>query len=197
MPVPVELIGSDLTAYRVNADRVAIANTDRPWLYASGHEGIEGVRLKLFMSDKEGIVVFPSNAPKLDAVLEPGAWERRYAVPAGAGGSLFLSHDRNSLYIGYEIVPPLDRRGKRQPWQAKGNLPYANRFAINDKASDTTVWQVDSLVRWHVLLGRQVLTRATHAGNRCPRTGLHSSRFAPLRFLLRHRFDLKAVTSNR
>jgi len=147
IPVPVELIGSGLTAYRVNADRVAIANTERPWLYASGYEGIEGVRLKLFMSDKEGIVVFPGDAPKLDAVLEPGAWERRYAVPAGTGSSLFLSHNSDALYVGYEIIPPVDRRGKQQPWTThKGRtLPWSTTFNVREKADDVAVWEEDSL----------------------------------------------------
>lgn len=147
IPVPVELLGTKLTPYRVNADRVAIANTDRPWLYASGYEGIEGVRLKLFMSDKEGIVVFPGNTPKLDAVLEPGAWERRYAVPAGKGSSLFLSHNKDALYVGYEVVPPTDRRGKQLPWTTRDgrDLPHSSTFGFKDRADDEAVWEEDSL----------------------------------------------------
>ncbi len=145
MPIPFELIGKTLKPYRVNADRVPIAGTDRPWLYTSGFEGIEGIRLQLFMSDKQGAVVFPGDAPVLDAVLEDNAWERRYAVPAGTGSSMFLSHDKESLYVGYEIVPPIDRRGQRQPWKTKGELPHAARFALGEKADDTTVWDEDSL----------------------------------------------------
>lgn len=147
MLVPVELLGSELRPYRVNADRVAIANTDRPWLYASGHEGIAGVRLQLFMSDKDGIVVFPGEAPTLDAVLEQGAWERRYAVPAGTGSSLLLAHDSKALHVGYEIVPPLDRRGTRLPWTIKEGreLPHTARFDVDDKADDAEVWLEDSL----------------------------------------------------
>jgi outer membrane protein assembly factor BamB len=147
MPVPVELLGTGRSSYRVNTDRVAIANTDRPWLYGSGYEGIEGVRLKLFMSDKEGIVVFPGDAPKLDAVLEPEAWEKRYAVPAGTGGSLFLSHDSDALYVGYEVIPPIDRRGKRQLWTTREGhkLPYSSTFGFKDQADDATVWEEDSL----------------------------------------------------
>jgi hypothetical protein len=145
MPVPVELLGKSLKPYRVNADRVPIANTDRPWLYASGIEGIEGIRLQLFMSDKDGVVVFPGDTPVLDATLEEAAWERRYAVPAGTGSSMFLSHDKDALYIGYEVVPPIDRRGKRQPWKTKRELPHAARFALGERAEDTAVWEEDSL----------------------------------------------------
>lgn len=147
VPVPVDLTGSQLKPYRVNADRVAIANTDRPWLYASGHEGIEGVQLKLFMSDKEGIVVFPGEAPKLDASLEPGAWERRYAVPASTGSSLFLSHDQDALFVGYEVVPPTDRRGKQLPWTIREGreLPYSTAFEFNHRADDAAVWEENSL----------------------------------------------------
>jgi outer membrane protein assembly factor BamB len=145
MPVPVELIGQSLKPFRVNADRVPIANTDRPWLYASGFEGIEGIRLRLFMSDKEGIVVFHDKSPVLDAVIEETAWEKRFAVPAGIGSTMYLSHDHKALYVGYEVVPPIDRRGVRQPWQAKGSLPHAARFALSEEAEDTAVWQEDSL----------------------------------------------------
>jgi outer membrane protein assembly factor BamB len=144
MPVPVELFGT-LKPFRVNADRVPIAGTDRPWLYASGLEGIEKIRLQLFMSDKEGVVVFPGDSPKLDAKLEDAAWERRYAVPAGTGSSLLLSHDSEALYVGYEVVPPLDRRGKRLPWTTKGTLPHSTSFSVSDKADDAAVWEEDSL----------------------------------------------------
>lgn len=147
MPVPVQLLGSDLQPYRVNADRVPIGNTDRPWLYASGYEGIEGVRLQLFMSDKEGIVVFPGTTPKLDAVLEPESWERRYSAPAGTGSSMFLSHDKAALYVGYEMIPPLDRRGNRRPWTTRDghSIPYSASFRSTDPTDQTSVWEEDSL----------------------------------------------------
>jgi outer membrane protein assembly factor BamB len=145
MPVPVQLSGETLQHYRVNADRVAISGTDRPWLYASGIEGVEKVRLQLFMSDKEGVVVFSGQPPVLDAVLEDEAWERRYGVTAGTGSSMFLSHDKEAVYVGYEIVRPLDRRGKRRPWTTKATLPHSTRFSLDDKADDTSVWDEDSL----------------------------------------------------
>lgn len=145
MPVPVELSGTMLNHYRVNADRVPISGTDRPWLYASGIEGVEKIRLQLFMSDKEGVVVFPGQAPILDAVLEDAAWERRYGVAAGTGSSMFLSHDKEAVYVGYEVVPPLDRRGKRLPWTTKADLPYSTRFSFGDMADDAAVWEEDSL----------------------------------------------------
>jgi outer membrane protein assembly factor BamB len=145
MPVPVQLSGETLKHYRVNADRVAISGTDRPWLYSSGIEGVEKVRLQLFMSDKEGVVVFPGEPPVLDAVLEDKAWERRYGVAAGTGSSMFLSHDKKAIYVGYEIVPPLDRRGKRLPWTTKATLPYSTRFSADERADDAAVWEADSL----------------------------------------------------
>jgi hypothetical protein len=122
-----------------------IANTNRPWLYASGFEEIEGIRLQLFMSDKDGVVVFPGETPVLDAALEDAAWERRYAIPAGTGSSMFLSHNKEMLFIGYEVVPPIDRRGVRRPWNTKSKLPHTARFALGEKADDTAVWQEDSL----------------------------------------------------
>lgn len=145
MPVPVELFGETLDYYRVNADRVAISGTDRPWLYASGIEGVEKFRLQLFMSDNEGIVVFPGKPPVLDAVLEEKAWERRYGVTAGTGCSMFLSHDKEAIYVGYEVIPPLDRRGKRAPWKTRSTLPYSTQFSSDDQADDAAVWEEDSL----------------------------------------------------
>jgi outer membrane protein assembly factor BamB len=163
MPVPVQLLGGEPTAYRVNADRIAIENTDRPWLYASGYRGIEGVRLRLFMSDKEGIVVFPGHPPTLDAKLEPTAWERRYSAPAGTGGSLFLSHDEEALYVGYEVVPPRDRRGKQLPWTLRtgGELPHQAKFGFASRAGDEAVWEEDSL---EFLIGDSSLRKILHFG---------------------------------
>ena len=163
MPVPVQLLGSKMHPYRVNADRVAIANTDRPWLYASGYEGLVGVRFQLFMSDKEGVVVFPGQSPKLDAKLEPEAWDRRYAVPAGTGSQMFLSHDKTALYVGYEVVPPIDRRGKQLQWttRADGALPHSLSFGTAEEAEDVAVWEEDSL---EFLIGDTSLETILHLG---------------------------------
>ena len=145
IPVPVQLLGKLLRPYRLNADHLPIANTDRPWLYASGFEGLGGLRLQLYMSDQEGIAVFPSKPPKLDAVLTENGWDRRYAVTAGKGSSMFLSHDNNALYLGYEIELPVDRRGQRRRWTKKGTLPYFAQFHQDQPADDTSVWEEDSI----------------------------------------------------
>jgi len=145
LPVPVELFGETIKPYRVNADRVAIAGTDRPWLYASGFEGIEGLRLQLFMSDKEGVAVFPSEPPQLDAKLTENGWDARYAVVAGNGGAMMLSHDKDAIYLGVKVERPLDRRGIREAWKTKGSLPHAMRFTATDPAVDDLVWKEDSL----------------------------------------------------
>jgi hypothetical protein len=97
------------------------------------------------MSDQEGIAVFPGKAPQLDAALTEKSWNRRYAVAAGSGSSLLLSHDAEALYLGYEIEPPVDRRGQRQPWTRKGLLPYFARFGSQPLAKDMAVWEEDSL----------------------------------------------------
>ena len=145
IPVPVRLIGKSLQPYRVNADFLPIANTDRPWIYASGFEGIEGLRLQLYMSDQEGVAVFPSHPPKLDGLLTETSWDRRYGVTAGNGSLIFLSHDKTALHLGYEIEPALDRRGQRQPWTKKGKLPYYAQFRADQPAPDTLVWEEDSI----------------------------------------------------
>lgn len=58
---------------------------------------------------------------------------------------MFLSHDKDALYVGYEIVPPIDRRGKQQPWQANGDLPHGAEFSLDEPSDDTDVWKEDSL----------------------------------------------------
>ena len=163
MPVPVELFGDRPQTYRVNADRVAIADTDRPWLFASGFNGIAGVRLQLFMTDQEGIVVFHGEAPKLDAVLEPESWERRYSISAGTDSSMFLSHDQAALYVGYEVVPRLDRRGKRMPWSTRheDRLPFSASFGAQTASDDTSVWEEDSL---EFLISDRSLKTILHLG---------------------------------
>ncbi len=169
IPVPVEISGSALKTYRVNSDRVEITGTDRPWLFASGYEGLENVRLQLFMTDEEGIVVFPGKAPKLDAELESGAWERRYSAPVGKGSSMFLSHDKASLFVGYELVQPVDRRGKRLPWTIReGNtLPFTGSVKSNAASDDTPVWEEDSI---ELLLSDRSLQTILHLGVGVTRT---------------------------
>ena len=161
IPVPVQLLGKSVQPYRMNADHLPIAGTDRPWLYASGFEGLEGLRLQLYMSDQEGIAVFPSKPPKLDAVLTENSWDRRYGVIAGNGSSMFLSHDKDALYLGYEIEPPVDRRGQRQPWTKKGTLPYFAQFRSDQPADDTSVWEEDS-IEW--LISDTSLKTILHCG---------------------------------
>ena len=162
-PVPVKLSGTALKTYRVNADRVEIAGTDRPWLFASGYEGINDVRLQLFMTDEEGVVVFPGEAPKLDAELEPDAWERRYSAPAGTGSSMFLSHDETALFVGYEVVPPLDRRGKRLPWTTREghSLPFSGTVQTGSANDDTSVWEETSI---EFLIADRSLQTILHLG---------------------------------
>jgi hypothetical protein len=179
MPVPVDISGEALTPYRVNADRVAIANTDKPWVFASGYEGLSGVRVNLFMSDKEGAVVFPAGAPALDATLDDRVWNRHYPTPAGKGGTLYLSHDATALYLGFELAPQTNRRGERIPWKRVSAAdigaddllddplaeevapPYTMTFAEDDAADDTAVWQEDSI---EFLLTDQSLARILHFG---------------------------------
>lgn len=162
-PVPVKLSGNALKTYRVNADRVEIAGTDRPWLFASGYEGINDVQLQLFMTDEEGVVVFPGEAPKLDAELEPDAWERRYSAPAGTGSSMFLSHDDTALFVGYEVVPPLDRRGKRLPWTTRegDSLPFSGTVQSGSEHEDTLVWEETSI---EFLIADRSLQTILHLG---------------------------------
>jgi len=107
--------------FRVNADRTTISNTDRPWIYASGHLGIKKAVLGLAFSDSARPTSFPASRPvKVDGALTEPCWDNVGPVtPGRRNGSVFMRHDRRNLYLAYSRKAPTDRRGKKRQWVAK------------------------------------------------------------------------------
>ena len=65
--------------YRFNADRLSIAGTDRPWIYASGIRGLERAVLKLTWFGRA--LSYPcEHAPKVDGQLRDPCWDGRSPV---------------------------------------------------------------------------------------------------------------------
>jgi hypothetical protein len=130
--------------YRVNADRVQIAGTDRPWIYASGLEGFtQGV---LALNPVRPLAIAPRQTGiTVDGALGNGEWGGdATAAPAATPGargskprlpephntgrrdvwmadtrtSVFLRSDDKFLYAAFHRPPVTSRRGESEPWQA-------------------------------------------------------------------------------
>ena len=152
MPTPLQLDGEGMKPIRLNADRTVIAGSARPWIHASGIEGVERAEVQLYMSDDRRAMSFPiETPPKLDAALDDDCWDKEYGIFHGAGRStsLYLRHDEQALYIGCRKTPAIDRKGKTIPWkrtEEPGALPQGVvSFANQQPAEDVEVWQEESV----------------------------------------------------
>jgi len=118
--------------YRVNADRVQIAGTDRPWIYASGLKGRLRAELDLEILDR-GITSWPADqAPAIDGRDAEPCWDGYKAVAlARQNASVTLRHDDEHLYLAYKMPASADPSGK-SPWKAS---------AAGD---DAPIWNDDS-----------------------------------------------------
>jgi len=119
-------------AYRFNADRLTIAGTDRPWIYASGMRGLRRAVLKVECL-RPIVAVASQQPPKIDGRLDEACWDGSF--PLGAAdrrASVFLRHDADNLYIGYRRPAVIDRRGRAVPWR------------METKGEDAPAWRDDS-----------------------------------------------------
>ncbi len=114
--------------YRVNAQRVRIAGTDLPWLYASGLKGVQRAELDLDILAR-GYQSWPcAPAPKVDGDLSDACWDGYHsALIAAQAARVTLRHDDKRLYLAYAKPKPAGR-----PWRA------------STKGHDAPVWQDDS-----------------------------------------------------
>ncbi len=118
--------------YRVNADRVAIQGTDRPWIYASGYRGVRKADVQLdFLKP---IVSAPTTQPpalngKLDGPVWQGAPQVRLPFTRA---EVFVRHDAENLYVAARRPAVVSRLGKVSPWSK------------TTSGDDATVWQDDS-----------------------------------------------------
>ncbi len=110
--------------YRVNANRVGIEDTDRPWIAASGVEGIRSLELSLTHYDPMYTVlsVPVTEPPQIDGRIGQ-TWAGNPGVPVkdnpGAlrhEGRVRVCHDEDNLYLSFTRRARVDRRGEPQPW---------------------------------------------------------------------------------
>jgi len=127
-------VADHLGTYRFNADRVKVANTTRPWLYASGYRGLE--RAELSLDPLRPVVSLPAaQAPKIDGVLDDACWDGTEPLPFGVGNikdRFFLRHDTQNLYVAFRSPASLGRDGKPRRWKKR------------TRGSDARVWYDDS-----------------------------------------------------
>ncbi len=110
--------------YRRNANRVELENTNRPWITASGLEGVRGLQLSLIYHEPLTTVLASpvSVPPQIDGRLG-ATWSGDPGLPvAGNPGGLSdegrvrVRYDQDNLYVGFARQALLDRRGNPQPW---------------------------------------------------------------------------------
>jgi len=138
--------------YRRNADRLAIAGTDQPWVYTSGYRGLKSLTVNLDYYDwRRQVLALPcAAAPKIDGDLTDGCWDGvgeaflvkmeegkthtyTHLVPKG-GESGFLRHDKDNLYVAYRRRAIPDKRGR-----------VAKAWKAATRGKDAKVWQDDCL----------------------------------------------------
>ena len=135
--------------YRVNADRVTIAGTDRPWLYTSGLKGLESAEFDLEIVEP-GLVCWPAGeAPQIDGRLDEPCWTGCKSVAVAPKTKMSIRHDKDNLYMAYERRATISRRGVVTPWRAA------------TKGDDAPVWQDDSC---ELFLSDGTAQRCLHLG---------------------------------
>ncbi|MFO0866808.1 MAG: malectin domain-containing carbohydrate-binding protein [Gemmataceae bacterium] len=107
-------------AYRINTDRRPIGNTDRPWVYGSGIQGIKRISLDLIHHQPAKLILSSAAAqpPAIDGKTDDACWDGFAPMPfADRGGQAYFRHDANHLYVAYEQDPPIDKSGKTLAWK--------------------------------------------------------------------------------
>lgn len=119
--------------YCQSLDRVSIAGTDVPWIYASGLRGLRTAELDLEVLDRGYVAWAAASAPTLDGALTEPYWDgyRAIAVPS-EDALVTLRYDEANLYLAYWRPPARDAAGVGRPW----------RRSVKD--ADGPVWDDDS-----------------------------------------------------
>ncbi|MFO7907591.1 MAG: malectin domain-containing carbohydrate-binding protein, partial [Pirellulaceae bacterium] len=110
--------------YRVNADRVTMENTKRPWIAASGIEGIRKLALSLVHHDPLTTTLASPVAtpPRIDGQLDDDAWTGEPGIPVTGddpggitdNGRVRVRCDRENMYLSFS------RQAQVEPGTAKG-----------------------------------------------------------------------------
>jgi outer membrane protein assembly factor BamB len=122
-----------LGPYCRSTDEVRIEGTEKPWVYASGVNGIRTAEVDLDILDR-GYAAWPvANPPEVDGVLSEPDWDgyRAIAVPT-EDATVTLRYDDTNLYVAYERQPARDEAGNARPWRQSMT------------AADGAIWTDDS-----------------------------------------------------
>ena len=137
LPFPMQIVGGQgFEAYRFNAERRVIQNTDKPWLYASGYRGVNAVELPLIYCDPDrDAMAFPCETPPtVDGVLDDACWKNGIAVVLPERNArVQLRYDAANLYVAYDRRAAVDPQGLELP------------LRVVERAEDGPVWKDDCL----------------------------------------------------
>ena len=134
--------------YRVNANRVVVENTNRPWITASGLEGVRQLQLGLIYHEPltTALASAVSAPPQIDGRPDV-AWSGDPGIPITANpggltdeGRVRVRYDHNHLYLGFVREAPVDRRGTPLPWDPETRF---NVFFKDTERSAYAQFQVD------------------------------------------------------
>ena len=153
--------------YRLNAERLEVRGTDRPWIYASGGRGLKQATLDLVTGQPQGaLAIKTTRPPRVDGRLDDACWNGLAPLVLSEDKStVFLRHDATHLYVGArraEVGKPfsMDLRGgggsviarftcdtdgqhRSTRWDSALNIPRLDRMTIDGKADD---WGTAGLV---------------------------------------------------
>jgi len=112
--------------YRVNADRVPIENTDRPWVYASCCRGIRKAALKLnFITPLTARAA--AQAVTVDGKLDEPVWvEGPQGVLPYTKSPVYVAFDADNLYLAGKCRAEIDRKGNVRAWSTAHKTDDAN-----------------------------------------------------------------------
>ena len=139
---PLPMLLECASFHRRNAEDLRSEGIERPWLYASGCEGLREAVLDLTVG--EPVVAAPCPAaPKIDGILDDPCWDGRHPVRVADEQrnrvpriSAFARSDADCLYLSFECKAAI-RDGAPIPWKA------------DTQGEDASVWGDDS---WQVFL---------------------------------------------
>ncbi len=122
---------------RINADRVSIAGTDRPWVCASGLLGVRSMRLGLIYHDPraECLAYAAEAPPRINGRVDDACWSGDPGIAPddrAVRGRVRIRHDARNLYLAY-----VERPGRGAKPDAgfdvalkDSRLPLAARFSV-------------------------------------------------------------------
>lgn len=150
LQVPLTVEGYDgFAPYRVNADRIRIAGTDRPWIYASGYRGLKKAVFKL--NPTPVLTALARGGPiAVDGRLDEPDWSGApQAVLPLTKTDLWLRYDAEALYLATRRSTAYNPQGQPTQW------------VVKNRPRDGEIWSEHSI---ELFLGDEVSSQRIHLG---------------------------------